>query len=132
MFENIGGKIKTLAKVITFLGIGLSVAFGFLLIVGKDYMAGLVTIIVGVLVSWIGSFVLYSWGEVIDELKEQTKIQEGISVMLTNQINNQEKKETESHKAKTIEENTKRYENQASTVKSLDAFIKETETDENK
>lgn len=132
MFENIGGKIKTLAKVITFLGIGLSVAFGFLLIVGKDYMAGLVTIIVGVLVSWIGSFVLYSWGEVIDELKEQTKIQEGISVMLTNQINNQEKKETESHKATTIEENTKRYENQASTVKSLDAFIKETETDENK
>lgn len=129
MFENIGGKIKTLAKVITFLGIGLSVAFGFLLIVGKDYMSGLVTIIVGVLVSWIGSFVLYSWGEVIDELKEQTKIQEGISVMLTNQINNQEKKETESHKAKTIEENTRRYENQASTVKSLDAFIKE--TDEN-
>ena len=131
MFENIGGKIKTLAKVITFLGIGLSVAFGFLLIVGKDYMSGLVTIIVGVLVSWIGSFVLYSWGEVIDELKEQTKIQEGISVMLTNQINNQEKKETESHKAQTIEENTRRYENQASTVKSLDAFIKETETDEN-
>lgn len=132
MFENIGGKIKTLAKVITFLGIALSVVYGFLLIADENYVGGITTIIVGVLVSWIGSFVLYSWGEVVEDVKRQREVQESISSMLADQINNQANKETESHKAKTIEENTKRYENQASTVKSLDAFIKETETDENK
>ena len=132
MFENIGGKIKTLAKVLTFLGIGLSVAMGFVLIVGEDYIAGLITIAVGVLVSWISSFVLYSWGEVVEDVKRQREVQESISSMLADQINNQANKETESQKTKTIEENTRRYENQVSTVKSLDAFIRETENDENK
>ena len=76
MFENIGGKIKTLAKVITFLGIALSVVYGFLLIADENYVGGITTIAVGVLVSWIGSFVLYSWGEVVEDVKRNNKYKE--------------------------------------------------------
>ncbi len=70
MFKNIGGKIKGLAKVICFVGIGISVVAGF----GKmgsghnDAMVGmgLAVMIGGSLVSWIGLFFAYGFGELIE------------------------------------------------------------------
>ena len=81
MFTNIGGKIKALAKVVCWIGIILSVIFGIISIVTGNEMSnsryssvdgsGMVTsgwtmLILGPLLSWVGSFVLYGFGELID------------------------------------------------------------------
>ena len=79
MFNNIGGKIKGLAKVICWLGIILSVIIGIVLIIGATnrngyyrytdtttIIYGIIVIVVGSLLSWIGSFVLYGFGELVD------------------------------------------------------------------
>lgn len=69
MFENIGGKIKTLATVITIIGIVGSVIFG-LIILARDFLLGLLIIIVGSLASWIGSFFAYGFGQLIENTEE--------------------------------------------------------------
>ena len=74
MFKNIGGKIKDLAQVICYLGIALSVVAGTVMIgfgsssYDGDTMVvmGCVVMIVGSLVSWIGSFFAYGFGELIE------------------------------------------------------------------
>lgn len=64
MFDNIGGKIKGLALVICLIGIIASVIFG---IVSSDKMIIVVaTIIIGSAASWVGSFVLYGFGELVE------------------------------------------------------------------
>lgn len=73
MFNNIGRKIKGLAEIICVLGIIASVFIGLGL---KNASAGLTFLIVcgGSLLSWIGSFVLYGFGELVDtamEMKEE-------------------------------------------------------------
>ena len=70
MFKNIGGKIKGLAKVICIVGIAISVVAGIGMI-GSGYNnamvgMGLAVMIVGSLVSWIGSFFAYGFGELIE------------------------------------------------------------------
>lgn len=82
MFDNIGGKIKMLAKVICWLGIGFSIFFGLLVIIGCaiseggilnvaiGFFLGLLVIIIGALASWIGSFFLYGFGELIERTAE--------------------------------------------------------------
>ena len=74
MFKNIGGKIKELAQVICYLGIAISVVAGIVMIgfgsssYNGDTMVvmGCVVMIVGSLVSWIGSFFAYGFGELIE------------------------------------------------------------------
>lgn len=74
MFKNIGGKIKDLAQVICYLGIAISVVAGIVMIgfcsssYNGDTMVvmGCVVMIVGSLVSWIGSFFAYGFGELIE------------------------------------------------------------------
>lgn len=74
MFKNIGGKIKGLAQVICYLGIAISVIAGIFMIgfgsssYNGDTMIvmGCVVMIVGSLVSWIGSFFAYGFGELIE------------------------------------------------------------------
>ena len=73
MFKNIGGKIKELAKVICYVGIAISVIDGIVMIgfgssSNGDAMVGmgLAVMIVGSLVSWIGSFFAYGFGELIE------------------------------------------------------------------
>lgn len=79
MFNNIGGKIKGLAKFMCWLGIILSVIIGILLIMSATnrngyyrstdsatVVYGIIVIVVGSLLSWIGSFVLYGFGELVD------------------------------------------------------------------
>jgi hypothetical protein len=69
MFDNIGGKIKTLAKIICWLGIIISVISGMVLI-GISGLVSVLTIIAGSLTSWIGSFSLYGFGELIEKTTE--------------------------------------------------------------
>lgn len=69
MFERIGSKIKKLASVITWLGIIASLILGVVLISGGDEMIvlGIVVMALGSLASWIGSFLLYGFGELIEK-----------------------------------------------------------------
>ena len=73
MFTDIGGKIKTLAKVICWIGIITSVLTGIgLLFLGNSILiiSGLISMIVGSLISWAGSFTLYGFGELIEKTTE--------------------------------------------------------------
>lgn len=65
MFENIGGKIKVLAKVCTWIGIGGSVLAGVPVMIASG-VAGLIVIVVGCLASWVGSFLLYGFGQLVE------------------------------------------------------------------
>lgn len=71
MFDNIGGKIKTLAQVVCWIGIVCAIISGFVIIVNdKDsFFLGFIIIVIGSLISWISSFTLYGFGEIIDQLK---------------------------------------------------------------
>ena len=63
MFENIGGKIKTLAKVVCWIGIVASVILGLL---SRNAITALLFIGIGSLGSWIGSFMTYGLGQLIE------------------------------------------------------------------
>ena len=71
MFDNIGGKIKKLTQVICWIGMITSVLVGFV-IMSRPY-GGIAGVIIGVIVaaagcfvSWIGSFFLYGFGQLIE------------------------------------------------------------------
>ena len=69
MFDNIGRKIKTLASVLAWIGIVLSIIYGLILLAdGKDdnVVVGVIIIVVGSLCSWLSSFVLYGFGQLIE------------------------------------------------------------------
>ena len=86
MFNNIGGKIKTVAATVAWIGIILSCLGGFILIVqGLDYdeeliLYGLLAAGLGSLFSWLGSLTLYGLGQLIensDELVRQGQHRQG-------------------------------------------------------
>ncbi len=78
MFNNIGSKIMKLAKILCWIGISLSVITGLVIIAGGYYqyrggvsvvvgvVIGIITIILGSLFSWIGSFFTYGFGRLIE------------------------------------------------------------------
>ncbi len=79
MFDNIGKKIKTLAKTICYIGIAACIIAAIAIFaIASDMMYGAETLmgigfavlIVGPLVFWIGSFSLYGFGELIDNSQE--------------------------------------------------------------
>lgn len=72
MFNNVGAKVKGLAKFICIMGMIVSVLSGLMMIVsgfnayrgGETLIvSGIVTGVVGCLASWIGSWVTYAIGE---------------------------------------------------------------------
>lgn len=87
MFDNIGRKIKTLAKVLCWIGIAISVISGIAaMLSGNDRITindnyavvspviiGIVIIIIGCLSSWIGSFFTYGFGQLIENSEEIKK-----------------------------------------------------------
>ena len=67
MFENIGCKIKMLAKVCCWVGIFVSVIYGIILLSeNNNELIGLSVFILGPLFSLIGSFVIYGFGQLIE------------------------------------------------------------------
>ncbi len=85
MFDNIGKKIKNLAATCAWIGIIGSIVLGIAIISeGSDDEAiiGILTAGVGALVSWVSSFCLYGFGQLIEntdiiagrkgEIKEST------------------------------------------------------------
>ena len=79
MHNNIGQKIQTLAKVIMWIGIVTSIGMGVVIMantytytygtmysgVGNGVVAGIFVMIAGVISSWVGSFLLYGFGQLI-------------------------------------------------------------------
>ena len=67
MFSNIGGKIKRLAIAICAVGIGVSVLSGMIKNASGAMLGmGFAILIGGSLLSWIGSFFAYGFGELIE------------------------------------------------------------------
>ena len=62
MYANIGGKIKTLASVLCWAGIIISCLFGLITLA----FGGIFIAAIGSLMSWISSFVLYGFGQIIE------------------------------------------------------------------
>ncbi len=84
MFNNIGKKIKGLAKLVCWIGIIIFAIVGLGVIISgisgdnavSAIISGILIIVGGFLVSWIGSFVMYGYGELIDktsDIAENTK-----------------------------------------------------------
>ena len=76
MFDNIGGKIKTLAQVVTWIGIIASVISGIVLMSIAEEMifVGLMVMIFGALMSWVSSFVLYGFGQLVENSDKLVKM----------------------------------------------------------
>ena len=74
MFTNIGGKIKTATKVFCGLAIALSVFLALGLFASDETVPGVILLIVGPLTSWLGSFVLYGFGELVENSCIQTNL----------------------------------------------------------
>ncbi len=69
MFDNIGGKIKDQARSSCYLGIVISMLLGAMLLLsgqGILMILGLLIAVAGSLVSWQSSFVLYGFGEMVE------------------------------------------------------------------
>ena len=68
MFENIGGKIKGLASAICGIGMIISCLIGLGMIISDDDMIlyGIIIAVIGCFFSWIGSFLLYGYGQLIE------------------------------------------------------------------
>ena len=67
MYDNISGKIKTLAMVQCFIGTGFSIIAGFVLLLGKEGLLGLLVMVLGAVSSWMFSFLIYGFGELIEK-----------------------------------------------------------------
>lgn len=72
MFKNIGSKIKMLAKVTCWVGVIGSVLGGFVTFInamdGEDSLIpiALAMLIAGPILSWVGSFITYGFGQLIE------------------------------------------------------------------
>lgn len=90
MFDNIGGKTKTLAKVLCWIGIIASLVFAIVLWSQNSYRNPTVALGFGVLIggalsSWIGSFFVYGFGELIDETTMNRRLNEEMYKMMYEQ-----------------------------------------------
>ena len=74
MFDNVGSKIKKLAKIFCWLGIAASVISGIAIIIASPSaynhnslaLTGVLTVALGCLFSWICSFFIYGFGQLIE------------------------------------------------------------------
>jgi len=88
MFDNIGGKIKGLARIICWAGIIGSILGGIVMISEGSHMwngdglviGGIALAVAGSLTSWAGCFVLYGLGELIETNQEIVRINRGIAL----------------------------------------------------
>ncbi len=75
MYDNIGGKIKGLAKASFIVAAIAEVITGIALMATDDdlILYGLLVMVVGPIVAWVSSFLLYGFGELIDKASEIEK-----------------------------------------------------------
>lgn len=96
MFDNIGGKIKTVATTIAWLGIIGSIIIGIVMIAKAEdsyypeigIWSGWLVIIVGSLSSWVSSFTLYGFGQLIENTDAISSEMESIRRVTSKHITN--------------------------------------------
>ena len=66
MFDNIGSKIKMASQVICWVGIVSSVIGGIGAMLSGVFFGGLLLAILGSFVSWVGSFMTYGFGQMVE------------------------------------------------------------------
>lgn len=84
MFSNIEKKIKTLAKVLTWIGIVASVLAGLMFIIaglsqdagGAGVALGVLMMVLGSLGAWISSMALYAFGQLVEDTKATRELME--------------------------------------------------------
>lgn len=90
MFVNIGGKIKSLATILAVLGIIASIIIGCLMLdAGGGGLPGVLTIVGGSLLSWLSSFTLYGFGELIETNQSIDSKLDGLIQKTSNLIQNE-------------------------------------------
>lgn len=87
MYDNIGSKIKTVAKVVGFAGIVISILAGllFLLVAFSEekfsyFGIGILVAILGSIISWASTIALYGFGQIVentDTIAKHSKTQTG-------------------------------------------------------
>ena len=72
MYDNIGGKIKGLAKAIFIIGAVVSFIAGIALMLVNDNLifVGVLIWFLGIIVAWVSSWVIYGFGEIIDKVSD--------------------------------------------------------------
>ena len=74
MFDNVGYKLKVVAKIVCWIGIIAAVVSGIALIVQRMALVGIVTIIGGALIAWLSALGLYGFGELVENSDIRTNI----------------------------------------------------------
>ena len=95
MFTNPGGKIKSYAKVLFWIGVVISVLIGVVMI-GTSFtyaaysyngsfgtilggiISGLLVVAIGILISWISVLVLYAFGVLVENSDELVRLNGGV------------------------------------------------------
>jgi len=67
VFNNIGKKIKSLATFVCILGVVLSITIGLgqMIVDDETFVSGLFVLLVGPVISWLSTLILYGFGELI-------------------------------------------------------------------
>ncbi len=84
MYDNIGGKIKGLVKTIFVLE-----SIGFIILglsmLDASVLLGLIVLIIGPLIAWVSSFVLYGFGELVEKISQiEVNTRNGYNIAKTN------------------------------------------------
>lgn len=91
MYDNIGNKIKSLAKTIFIVEAICTVIAGIALLATDDdfILIGLLTLFCGPIVAWVSSWILYAFGELVEDVhairvincpnKEQQKLKSPVA-----------------------------------------------------
>ena len=72
MYDNIGSKIKTLAKILFFIMAILSIVIGIVFLSQNKnlHIQGITILILGPIIAWISTWLLYGYGEIIEKTCE--------------------------------------------------------------
>jgi len=99
MFKNIGSKIKSLAEIIFYTGLGLSAIFGLILTFqAENPLPFIILVLFGGVISWLLSFNLYGTGELIEsnsDCKELLYQQNELLRTIRDQLKNQNQNNNE-------------------------------------
>ena len=72
MFNNVGGKIKKIAKIFCWLGIIGSIIGGISMFESfyeLSVLYGFLVMIVGSIISWLNSLLFYAFGELVEDIR---------------------------------------------------------------
>lgn len=104
LFDEIGKKIKSLAKVVFVLEVIASVILGLVLISVGSHMRydgegmtifGLVLLLLGWLIAWVSSFFVYGFGELIDKTSEIARNTSSNAANVTDETSSEEPAQAE-------------------------------------